>query len=332
MRALSNQPKRRNRGLVVGFATSALLALSILGAGTASAGNTRNFEVTVSTPTDASQGAFTKFDVRVQSNDNQTIANVKLTIPGAGDTWPANYQNANIFGEDGASCSGFTTTGATCNFGNIIAFDYRLITVLVKVPANATSGTTFSASAETNNENGTNVQVMKGVSGPLAVVPASANGVTTANLSGLVSTADLNTTGAGNLSTTLNLIGNNGGKGNVVVIQEGTETTQPAVCVSLKLTCQPDFVSLTVNDGAPVSPYLETVLTAKVPSSYNIKKAFVIHVLANGQVDSGFPLFNSTTTSCIAHPNLIPCADFSITKAGILTITVHTNGNGNMKY
>jgi hypothetical protein len=317
---------------LAGLVTTAVLALSVLGGSTALAADSRIFSVSVTTPTDASQGAFTKFDVLVQSGDNQTIANVKLKIPGTGDTWPANYEIANIFGEDGASCPGFTTTSATCNFGNITAFDHRLITVLVKLPANATSGTTFSASAETNNENGTNVQVKKTTSGPLTVVPASANGVTTANLNGLVSTADLTKTGAGNLSTTLNLIQDNGGKGNVVVIQEGTTTTQPAVCVSLKLTCQPDFVDLTVNSGAAVTPYLETILTAKVPSSYNIKKAFVIHVLSNGTVDTGFPLYNSTTTSCAAHPALVPCADFSQTKDGIVTITVHTFGNGNMKY
>ena len=92
--------------------------------------------------------------------------------------------------------------------------------------------------------------------------------------------------------------------------------TQPTVCVTLKLTCQPDFADLSVNGGNAVHPYLETVLTAQVPKSYSIKKAFIIHVLANDQPDAGFPLFNSPTTSCIAHPGLVPCADFTLSKDG----------------
>jgi hypothetical protein len=330
MRAMSSKHGRR---FVTGLATASILALSLLG-GTASAANSRAFTVSVTNPTNASQGANTKFDVNVESQDNQTIANVQLSIPSTtGPAWPAGYQIVNIFGPNGAACPGFTATSATCNFGNIAALGSRQITVLVKVPANAASGATFSASAMTNNENGTNLQIVSNTSAALNVVAASANGVTTANLNGLVSTADLGTTNAGNLSTTLNLIGDNTGKGNVVVIQEGSSTTQPAVCVSLKLTCQPDFVDLTVNSGSVVTPYLETVLTAKVPSSYNIKKAFVIHVLADGTtLDQGFPLYNTPTTSCSANPAPLPCADFSITKDGILTIKVHTKSNGGMKY
>ena len=102
--------------------------------------------------------------------------------------------------------------------------------------------------------------------------------------------------------------------------------------MKLKLTCQPDFTNLTVNGGTAVTPYLETILSAKVPSSYSLKKAFVIHVLADGTtVEQGFPLFNNPATSCAAHPALVPCADFALAN-GIVTITVHTNSNGKINF
>ncbi len=146
-----------------------------------------------------------------------------------------------------------------------------------------------------------------------------------------MSTTDLAT--GNNLKTTLRLLQDNDGNGNVVVIKEGNNgKIQPTYCVTLKLTCQPDFTDLTVNAGNAVTPYLETILTAKVPSSYSLKKAFVIHILADGiTVEPGFPLFNNPATSCAAHPALVPCADFALAN-GIVTITVHTTGNGKMNY
>jgi hypothetical protein len=109
--------------------------------------------------------------------------------------------------------------------------------------------------------------------------------------------------------------------------------------VNLKLTCQPDFTDITVNGGSSVGPYLETILTAQVPKSYNIKKAFVLHILGDGTVDPLFPLYNplynTTGKSCAATPTTpapIPCADFSITKDYVLTIKIHTSGNGRMTY
>ena len=143
--------------------------------------------------------------------------------------------------------------------------------------------------------------------------------MTTFNLTGSASTSPLGT--GGNLQTTLNLLDDNDGKGNAIVITEGTDP-EPDVCVTLKLTCQPDFTYVEVNGGDPVSPYLETILTANVPKSYNIKKAFVIHLDAFGNLKPGFPIYNTAANSCAVH--LPPCADFSLTKAGVLTIIIHT--------
>jgi hypothetical protein len=326
-------PTPRVRRLLSASVIASILALVTLGGG-AFAANSRAFTVTVTNPTDVSQGGATRFDVNVNSQDNQTIANVKLLVPAAGGTWPANVTIEAVFGLNASMCPTVTTTSVSCDFGNIAALGSRSISILARVSTAVPIGNsiTFSASAETNNENGSNRQIVAGTSGPLKVLAANANSVVTANLTGPVQTDSLGTTGAGNLQTRLNLLQDNGGKGNVIAITEGVNATQPTVCVTLKLTCQPDFADLTVNGGNAVQPYLETVLTAKVPKTYSLKKAFVIHVLTDGQIDGGVALFNSPTTSCSANPAPLPCADFTLTKAGILTITVHTAGNGGMRY
>jgi hypothetical protein len=152
--------------------------------------------------------------------------------------------------------------------------------------------------------------------------------LTTFKLTGSASTSPRGI--GGNLQTTLNLPPYTGGNGNAIVITEGADVDQPLVCVTLKLTCQPDYSVVSVNGGALVSPYLETILTANVPKTYNIKKAFVIHLDAGENLMPGFPIYNTAANSCAVHA--LPCADFSLTKAGVLTITVHTEGNGKFQY
>jgi hypothetical protein len=337
MRATTTSHKRRSRGIASAIVATALVALSILGGGTALAADSRAFTVTVSDPSTVSQGGATKFDVLVQSTDNQTIANVKLSLPSgfAGDAgWPAGVTIETVFGANASQCLPSNGTSLTCNFGNIVSNSSRSISILARVATSVPVGSSivFSASAETNNENGSNKQVEHDTSGALNVVAFNADSIITANLTGPIFTSPLGVTGAGNLQTTLNLLQDNGGKGNLVAITEGVNGTQPAYCVTLKLTCQPEFTDVTVNTGGIVTPYLETILTAKVPKTYNIKKAFLIHVLTNGQVEAGFPLFNGTAPSCGGANPPVPCADFSLSKDGILTIKVHTATNGKFQY
>jgi hypothetical protein len=321
---------RPRRKAIVIF-TATVMALSMFG-GAVQAANSRDFTVTLSDPTPVSAGGATKFDVVVDSDDNQTIANIHLSVPAIGQNWPGGVVITTVFGADASMCAPSNGTSLSCDFGNIAGFGTRTISIVASVAATLPAGDiTFSASAETNNENGSNLQVESGTA--VAEVQAfSDNALATFNLGGMASTSPLGSGGAGNLQTTVNLLQNNGGNGNVVQVSEGTSGVQPAYCVALKLTCQPDFTEVSVNAGAAVSPYLETVLTAKVPKSYNVKKAFVIHVLDNGSVAPGFPVFNDDSTSCAGHPTLVPCADFSLTKQGVLTVVVHTATNGKFNF
>lgn len=315
---------------MVAFAATAL-ALSVFG-GAVQAANSRDFSVTLSDPTPVSAGGATRFDVIVDSDDNQTIANVHLSVPAVGQTWPDGAVITTVFGANASMCAPSNGTSLSCDFGNIAGFGTRTISIVASVAATLPAGDlTFSASAETNNENGSNLQVESGAA-VAEVQPFSADALATFNLGGMASTSPLGTGGGGNLQTTVNLLQNNGGNGNVVQINEGTSGVQPAYCVANQLTCQPDFTVVSVNGGSTVSPYLETVLTAKVPKTYNVKKAFVIHVLDTGLVAPGFPLFNDKSTSCAEHPTLIPCADFLLTKQGVLTVTVHTATNGKFNF
>jgi hypothetical protein len=334
----SNHPVARagmKRRAIATVAAAGLL-LSVFG-GSAQAANSRDFSVTVGAPTPASQGGATKFDIDVVSTDNQTIANVVLSVPAAGETWPAGLTITGVIGADASACAPTNGTSLSCDFGNLGAYGSRSISIIAGVGSSVAAGDSvvFTASAETNNENGANRQVVSGTSTALHVVPFSANSLTTFKLNGSAGTSKLGDPGAGNLQTTLNLLSNNGGKGNTIAIVEGTNATQPAYCVSLKLECQPDYAEVSVNAGAAVSPYLETILTAQVPKKFNLKKAFVIHVLDDGTVESGFPLTDDAATSCALHPTLVPCADFSLVKSGgsqILTITLHTKGNGKFQF
>lgn len=165
---------------LAGIFGASVLALSVLG-GTVQAADLRAFSVAVSTPTAASQGGATKFDVTVQSADNQTIANVILSIPAAGQSWPAGLTITNVFGPNASMCSPSNGTSLRCDFGNISHFGSRSISVVASVAASVPVGNTitFSASAETNNENGSNCQVQSGTSGFLHVIAFDANSLTT---------------------------------------------------------------------------------------------------------------------------------------------------------
>jgi hypothetical protein len=226
-----------------------------------------------------------------------------------------------------------------CDLGNIASHGDRLISVLARVAqsAPASDSVFFSASAETNNETGPNRQIVTDSSDvALHLLAFNADKLTTFNVGGVVSTSALSA-GGGNLQTTLNLIQNNGGNGNSIAITESFSTTQPTYCVNLKLTCQLDSAEVTVNGGATVHPYLETVLTANVPKTYNIKKAFVIHVTKVDGVDTvetGFPIYNVPASSCnVSPPSIapIPCATFSLAGT-VLTVTIHTSGNGHYNF
>ena len=336
MRAIRGNHRMRTTRRLAGIGVAAVLALSALGGTVQAIDTSRIFTVTVSDPSPVSAGGSTWFSILVDSDDNQTIANVVLKVPASGAALPSGLSISAVFGADAGLCP-LPPYGAslTCDLGNIAAYDTRSISVVVDVDASMPSSDaepppdpiTFSASAETNNENGANVQIVTGTSGALHVTAFDPDSLTTFKLTGSASTGPL---GTGNfLQTTLNLLEDNGGNGNAIVITEGTDTTQPEVCIARKLTCQPYFSEVDVNGGQDVSPYLETILTANVPKSYNIKKAFVIHVV-DGSVESGFPIYNLPDNSCAVHP--VPCADFSLTKAGVLTIIIHTLGNGKFQY
>lgn len=332
-----NRPARTWRKLS-GLVVALVVGLSVLG-GTVQAADSRKFSVIVGPPTPVSQGGVTKFDVTVDSDDNQTIANIVLSLPGvdttgAPNTWPPGVTISEVFGvPSGAVCS-FTSTSATCDLGNFDALVSKTVSVLVNVPKTVSvdSLITFSASAETNNENGTNNQVVTGTSTALNVIAFNANSLTTANKTGFVATSGFEVKGSGNLQTKVNPGEDTIGRGNAIFIGEGTNKKQPAYCTDLGLVCQSDFVNLTINDGLAARTYIETVLVAKVPGSYKLSDAFVIHFV-NDAVEVRFPIFfkDAATTACADHPERVPCADFSLSN-NIVTITVHTKTNGRMNY
>src|SRR4029078_12227238 len=92
---------------------TSIFALATLG-GSALAADSRAFTVTVDAPSKVSQGGSTAFFVHVDSTDNQTISNVKLTIPGIPNAdllhpspapWPDSITITAVFGADAGNCT-----------------------------------------------------------------------------------------------------------------------------------------------------------------------------------------------------------------------------------
>ena len=185
----------RARRLITASVITSVFALATLG-GSALAADSRDFTVTVDAPSKVSQGGVTAFFVHVDSRDNQTISNVKLRIPGTPNAdpahlspapWPSLITITAVFGADAGNCT-IAPDGHSvlCLLGNIRGFGHKTLTVLASVPSTvpvnsppptpAPAPIKFSASAETNNENGSNRQVVTSPdSSPLEVVKSDAN-------------------------------------------------------------------------------------------------------------------------------------------------------------
>jgi hypothetical protein len=233
----------------------------------------------VSTP--VTQGGTTMFTVEVKSNDNQTIAHTNLTVTVASS--PAGLSIADFYDPDpngtDASFCGVNGNTISCDYGNLAGFAERTIAVVVNVSADFPTNATglFSAVATTNNENGSNLQSFPADSGGFAVQAASANGLQTFVPPGQLkqlNTAGLNTAGAGKLSTAIKFAAS--AQGDAVAINEGTDPVGKYACPS-GLTCQPDYSEVAFTHSGFGAPYLTWTLTALVPSTYTLSKAFIVH-------------------------------------------------------
>jgi hypothetical protein len=351
------------RKLVV-LSTAVSLALGIVGGGTALAGDSRILFIGsgplpagdgVLTPTAVSQGGTTKIDVTVLNGDNQNIANTVLYFPANGTDLAPGLTVSYVFGPDSGSC---TPTGATsapsvqCAFGNLAAGTSRTVSILVDVagdfsPPPATP--LFTANVETNNENGQNNQVFQATSGTFAVDPATDDDLGTYVKPGITSAQTIGTSGAqgpANTLTTAVTFQPSQANGNLVQIAEESGTEVNYLC-PIGLDCQPDATTVDIDGGNAAfgnSPYLTWKLTAQVPKTFVLNKAFVAHYPTGSTVSDWQLFWSDKSGRCGSNPGATVAANgqclltATLSKAdkatglATLVIEVLTDHNGGMRF
>ena len=321
---------RKTAGLVMGTA----IALSAIGSGMATAANSRTLYLGtglvdatgslidsnhdgipdndgVLIPTAVSAGYATAVPIQVVNGDNQTIAHVNLTFPIPG--YPTLVDGGLTFvapvqGADGAACTPVgspTVTGVTCNFDNLAAGAVKSFYIVLNTRVATTAVNLVSVQTTTNNENGSNLQLFTAASGAFKVAPASADGLNAFVAPGqLRKLFNTNAVGGSNkLQTSLDFTESAGG--NLVSIAEtdGGSTSFLYTCPS-GLSCQPIETTVSVQDGLTGSatqftgPYLTITLTALVPKTYTLSKAFVAHYGASTSTPDWILYWGTRSTRC----------------------------------
>jgi hypothetical protein len=264
-------------------------------------------------PTTVSAGYTTVIPIQVMNGDNQTIAHVFLTFPTAGFTLDPGLTITGHSGPNGASCTDVKNAQNTaivsvsCNFANLAAGALRTVYVFVSTTAASASAATpiFSVQVTTNNENGSNLQLFKADSGGFKVSPQGTDGLDAFAPFGLPvpTLATKGPAGNNKLQTRVDFSQTSGG--NLVTIAETDNGgTQFKYVCPVGLSCQPFDATINVQDGLTgtgalfnTSPFLQVTLTALVPKTYNLSKAFVAHYDATSVND--WTLFWATkSTKC----------------------------------
>lgn len=320
-------------------------------------------------PTAVTLGGSTKVDVTVLSGDNQNIAHTVLYFPVHGKTLPDGLTVSYVFGPDAGFCvpTGSTSvTSVRCDFGNLAAGTHRTVSILVDVasgfappppppcfvpPSSVDLCALFTANVETNNENGSNLQTFAATSGAFPVSPATDNTLGSYLAPGLTHKQTKATTGtpsANNKLTTAVTFQPDQADGNLVAITEISDATKTELKYNCPFpTCQPDSTTVEIDHGTgsySQPPYLDWKLTALVPKTFTLSKAFVAHYLT-GSTTSDWQLFvgkkgdacgTSPATTIAAKGHCIVAATLSkpdrTTGLSTFVVELLSDHNGGMRY
>ena len=339
MRAI--QPTHRRRRFAAGIITASILALSLVG-GSATAANSRILWIGSNLvdangalidadhdgvpdnnqkliPTAVNAGFATAIPVQLKSGDNQTIAHVVFRFPASGELTSGLTITA-VGGVDKAGCPTVDApvSSITCNFDNLPGLALRSFFIVLNAPSQTFADADhplLSAQATTNNENGSNLQLFTANSGTFNVQAADANGLSTfvkPSPGQLRQTFNTNgAAGANKLQTKVEFDQSVGG--NLVSIAE-TDSGPGAhflyTCPAGQ-SCQPVETTISItNDlsGAATefgSPFLRVTLTALVPKTYTLSKAFVAHYGASAATPDWILFWNTKATKCGTNPATI---------------------------
>jgi len=260
--------------------------------GLASAADTRLLSINMTQPTpvsvpDDGLGPYaTMFQVQIANTGGQNLAHTVLTI--AANAGAAGLSYAVKYDPDGgndASDTFCTPSGntITCDYASLGANASRTVAVVFTVsdgyvaPA---SGALFTASATTNNENGSNTQTFPVNSGSFAVSAFGENAVSTFVLDGVIG-ENLFTSPVGGAAGKLNTnVTFNTANKELVSINEGTTGSGVNALYQCPsgLVCQADYSEVTTTSGSFTNaPFFTWKLTAIVPKTYSLSQGFVAH-------------------------------------------------------
>lgn len=203
--------------------------------------------------TPVSAGQQTASVIYVKNIDNQTLNHVVLTFPldqGNGTT-----VGTTAYGLDGGKCAR-SGTDLVCDYGQLKAGATKTFTIVLTAGSSgAIAGTVVYN--ESNNPNGGNVQI-NDVTGTLSVAAASCNSLAAFLPPGQAKSFlpfDSTTCSADGQRSGLDVPSS--ANGSVVTIDDATAATANS-CGSF--VCFGNVVSASVNNGAPVDPYLRWVI------------------------------------------------------------------------
>ena len=299
-------------------------------------------------PTAVSQGGTTMFTVSLVSNDNQTVAHAEMSVAIA--TTPLGLTLDTFYDPDGGTdaddCEA-VTGGIDCDFGNLPGFAERTIAVVVNVSSTfptAGAGALFTASATTNNENGSNQQLFAASSGNFAVTGADPNALKTFAKPGLakhLETSAIGTANAGKIQTLIDFTADGGG--DTVAITDGANPSGKYACPA-GLTCQADYSEvLFERTSFGDDPYLKWTVKAQVPGTYTLAKGFLVHYTSATTADATM-FFKDKTVYCgtdvaaklaSAHQCIQTATLTKVDKAtgfATLTIVAYFDHNGGSRF
>ncbi len=301
------------------------------------------------TPTPVSPGQQTRIDVLVKNFGKQTLTHGlfgmgTLISPDATDL-PAGWTIASIAPATGCRFDGGTVDasgnpvgpwdGVSCDLGSLAKGASKSFRIILN------AGATLDAPIEAAVTVAENVGGNVGSNGNTFV--ASTLGFTLAagdddHIATWLPKGKVHTTaGANGLSTIIELLGDNGGDGNTVLIDDGGNGSAND-CTNLGVVCVGGHASrASVNNGASVSPYFIWTTTWIVPAAYKLgSKSGVIHWFDDTS-KAPETIFYSNKTSCSARNAPSPCADFTIapnpddSTTQIVTVVMQTKVNGYIK-
>lgn len=317
--------------LAGGSAALLLAGATMLGAGSALAGETRLLDIQFATQVDSgapftkvSTGGVTKTDITVTNNGKQTLTKAHLLIGGPdGIALPAGFSVALVYDLKGSGTCSNSTATVDCDFGSLTSRGpgaTRTVSIAFGVGSTTGDVTATIKVSENVQDVGSNSNFRR-VTATAVVDDASCDALATFLLPGHGQTL---------LDPTAKCISTD--QKSKITIPAGSNALPASIGNSAVGTCPTGYtcfgkqVDASVDSGATVSPYLtwEINYPASVMARVNVKQVSFDH--------NGFIIQAGRRGACGASFANKDClVRYQVETDGSVTFVLWTTGNGAMK-